>query len=550
MKQSFLRMVHIDFRAQKLRPEVLPGIVRQLKELGYNALLVEYMDSFPYSGKLATLASPEAFTKEELTAFLEFCHEIEMEVVPLVQCFGHSYWVLRHPEFEHLAEGWHENLLDEERVDDWGCTKLHTMCPSNPQVREFWKESVKQICAMHPHSTRMHIGGDEIKMPSCPQCQKRLEKASLSDILGSHYLSCGLEVEKLGVSPMMWADIALAHPETIEMLKDHVTFMDWDYYSNGKPSTNGTVWGLQGLVHKPDQWPQIFQNYFRPYFYREEPDLINPFPYVKALQAAGCKVILACAARCSPDSFCIPMPERITNTEAAVQYAEDAGISGCAITSWSVRRSPWPLQLYPIISAALISQNRSITRDEIDMYYAQKMFGNPELLLGQLPVYLGNAVKNAVGICPVLASFNEYSDYKTGLFFGPPYGKTQFYTARIDYVRRAPERVEAAYAQLQEAVIETRKRLALAKPTTAEQKRNLSLWHWACDVLEFFCQVITVLTRDIREPETLLSWIEKAHIMEEKSRKALAVLYTPLSIEGGCQSRFGVLIDYLQSCMS
>ena len=65
-----LRAVHIDFRAQKLRAEAIPPILRELASLGYNAILMEYMDSFPYEGELAPLRSPDALTKEELASIM------------------------------------------------------------------------------------------------------------------------------------------------------------------------------------------------------------------------------------------------------------------------------------------------------------------------------------------------------------------------------------------------------------------------------------------------------------------------------------------------
>ena len=61
-----IRAVHIDFRAQKLRACAIPPILREIASLGYNAILMEYMDSFPYEGALAALRSPDALTREEL----------------------------------------------------------------------------------------------------------------------------------------------------------------------------------------------------------------------------------------------------------------------------------------------------------------------------------------------------------------------------------------------------------------------------------------------------------------------------------------------------
>ena len=540
-----IRAVHIDFRAQKLRADAIPAILRDLADLGYNAILAEYMDSFPYEGELAALRSPDAMTKEELAAILDEADRLGLEVIPLVQCFGHSYWVLRHPEFESLAEGFYEGMPEEEKHHPWGWMKLCTMCSQNPRVRDFWRETVRQIAAAHPRMRHFHIGGDEIKLPSCPKCLARVDEVGMATLLSDHYLASADVVASYGAEPMLWADIILAYPDTLPLLGNRVTVVDWDYRSNGKPSPNGRLWGGAD-PHKPDTWSDAQKKYIRPYFFHKEPELINPFPYVRVLKGMGCKTVLASAARCGGDSFCLPAVFHIPNTEEAVLTAEREGIDGFIITSWACRRDPWHLCTYPIFTAALRSRNPQITRDELNRAFAERYFGASEPALGALYEEVGIAIKNAVDASAIIASYNEFSDAKTGLFFGLPFDVQCCYRPRDLIIESQPDAIRLRYTELREALAKARSVLPLASPKTADQEYLLTLWHWAVDTLDFFCDAALFIVDGEKTKASLAPLLAKMEEMKALSRSVLSRAFTPGSVEGGLVTRFGHLTEYLE----
>ena len=541
-----LRAIHIDFRAQKLRAEAIPPILRELASLGYNAVLMEYMDSFPYEEELAALRSPDAMTREELDAILAEADRLGLEVIPLVQCFGHSYWVLRHPEFEHLAEGFYEGMPKEEKQHPWGWMNLHTMCASSPEVKAFWRKTVRQIAEAHPHLKHFHIGGDEIKIPSCPKCLARVKEIGMANLLAEHYLSSAEEVEAYGAEPMLWADVVLAYPETLERLRDRATIVDWDYSSNGQPSTHGRIWGGAN-PHDPTTWNDAQRKYILPYYYHQEPDLINPFPYVKVLKAMGCKTVLASSVRSGGDSFCFPRSAHIPNTEEAVLKAEREEIEGFIITSWACRRAPWHLCTYPIHSAAMRSQNPDITREEIDRVFAERHFGVAEPALAALYRSLGGAIDRAVTASAVIASYNEHSDAETGLFFGLPFDVKCYYLPRAEVLAKNPAGIHLRYTELARELEHAKETLALAKPKTPEQDYYLTLWHWALDTLDFFCDAIFYITGDGEKTKaTLAPLLARMEEMKALSRRVLSVAFTEGSVESGIVTRFHHLTEYLE----
>lgn len=541
-----IRAVHIDFRAQKLRASAIPPILREIASLGYNAVLMEYMDSFPYEGKLKTLCSPDALTREELASILAEADRLGLEVIPLVQCFGHSYWVLRYPEFEHLAEGYYPGMPEDEKRYPWGWMKLTTMCASNPEVKEFWRETVRQIAETHPSLRHFHIGGDEIKIPSCEKCLARVEQIGMANLLAEHYLSSAEEVEAFGAEPMLWADVVLAYPDTLERLRERATIVDWDYSSDGKPSARGRIWGGAD-PHDPSTWNEAQRKYILPYFYHREPDLINAFPYVKVLQSMGCKTVLASAARSGGDSFCFPRASHIANTEEAVLKAEREGIEGFIITSWACRRAPWQLCTYPIHSAAMRSQNPDTPREEIDRTFAERHFGVAEPSLAALYRSLGDAIDRAVTASAVIASYNEHSDAETGLFFGLPFDVKCYYLPRAEVLAKNPAGIRLRYTELRAELSHCREVLKLAAPKTAEQEYFLSLWHWALDTLDFFCDAIFYIVGEGEKTRaTLAPLLTRMEEMKAYSRRVLSPAFTSGSVESGIVTRFGHLTEYLE----
>lgn len=60
-----------------------------LKKWGCTGLLIEYEDTFPYDGDLNFLACSEAYSKQNIGELLLLAERLELDVIPLVQTFGH-----------------------------------------------------------------------------------------------------------------------------------------------------------------------------------------------------------------------------------------------------------------------------------------------------------------------------------------------------------------------------------------------------------------------------------------------------------------------------
>ncbi|XP_056193268.1 hexosaminidase D isoform X2 [Falco biarmicus] len=141
------RLVHLDLKGAPPRASYLAEVLPLLRALGATGLLLEYEDTFPYAGPLAPLRAPHHYSPGEVRAVLSQAREQGLEVVPLVQAFGHMEFVLKHKEFAHLRE-----------------VKVfpNALNPHKEESRALVKAMIDQVMALHEDLKWFHIGCDEV----------------------------------------------------------------------------------------------------------------------------------------------------------------------------------------------------------------------------------------------------------------------------------------------------------------------------------------------------------------------------------------------------
>lgn len=59
---------------------------------------------FPYEGKLQVIRAKNAYSVDDIKEIISLAEESKLDIIPLVQTFGHVEFVLKHKEFEKLRE--------------------------------------------------------------------------------------------------------------------------------------------------------------------------------------------------------------------------------------------------------------------------------------------------------------------------------------------------------------------------------------------------------------------------------------------------------------
>ncbi|XP_013888126.1 hexosaminidase D, partial [Austrofundulus limnaeus] len=216
------KLVHLDLKGAPPRPEYIYRLVELLSQLGADGLLMEYEDMFPYEGVLQLLQTTvqPAYSRQEVLSMQEFAKSRGMEVIPLVQTFGHMEFVLKHRSMWHLREVPH-------------C--VGTLNPHKQEGVELVLEMLRQVVALHPGLRTIHMGADEVYLLGEGE-ESKLWLASSGHTVEELFLSHVTKVAK-----------------AIKEMCPHLTIIMWDDMMRGMSQDTIKASGLVGLV-QPMLW--------------------------------------------------------------------------------------------------------------------------------------------------------------------------------------------------------------------------------------------------------------------------------------------------------
>ncbi|CAH1397086.1 unnamed protein product [Nezara viridula] len=214
--EDTLRVFHLDLKGAPPTLEYLRRLLPLLATYGCDTILIEYEDMFPYWDALVNISARNAYKRQDIRKLLSWTHDLGMQVIPLVQTFGHMEHVLKLNDWKHLRE------LPDFPSD---------LCPSNSGSIQLIEEMITQVVMMHPGIKYIHIGGDEvIHVGACRSCSR-----TNPWILYSKHIT---EVAQMirrkypEMTPIIWDDMMRQwNPEflTNNPLKNVVEVMVWDY---------------------------------------------------------------------------------------------------------------------------------------------------------------------------------------------------------------------------------------------------------------------------------------------------------------------------------
>ncbi|XP_016090192.1 hexosaminidase D isoform X1 [Sinocyclocheilus grahami] len=222
--RSCKKFVHLDLKGAPPRIGYLIELIQLFADLGANGLLIEYEDMFPYEGELKVLQSTTQppYRRDEIVSIQDAAYSRGLEIIPLVQTFGHLEFVLKHEVFRDLRE-----------VDY--C--LGTLNPHRDAGVRLVQEMLQQVMKLHPKSTSLHIGADEVYMLGHGDESKHwldVPGRSVHQLFLSHVIKVAKAVQESApnLNLIMWDDMLRSMtPETIKEsgLVGLVQPMLWDY---------------------------------------------------------------------------------------------------------------------------------------------------------------------------------------------------------------------------------------------------------------------------------------------------------------------------------
>lgn len=213
-------IAHLDLKGVLLKPEFYKDYLHRLKAFGYDAVVVEYEDVFPFEGACFSERPEERWSHPFLKEFLDHAEAIGVEVIPLQQCLGHLEYAFRWARYRGMA-------LPFGTPRD-----LHV---GLPEAREWMKRLLIEMLEAHPDSRYIHLGMDEAR----PLLLYADEVGVAALNLFLDYLDelCTL-CEEHGKMPLIWSDmledhIALDNIYRIAAFRDRVILVPWNYSASG-----------------------------------------------------------------------------------------------------------------------------------------------------------------------------------------------------------------------------------------------------------------------------------------------------------------------------
>ncbi|XP_044754980.1 hexosaminidase D-like [Coccinella septempunctata] len=155
------KFVHLDLKGAPPKVTYYEYLFPLLAKNGVAGVVIEYEDTFPFKGILHNVSALNAYTRKEIDMINNLADKNRLEIVPLVQTFGHLEFVLKLEEFRELRE-----------VPAFP----QVLCPSNTKSLHIVSEMLTQIIEAHPYTATIHIGADETHyLGRCKECITRMK---------------------------------------------------------------------------------------------------------------------------------------------------------------------------------------------------------------------------------------------------------------------------------------------------------------------------------------------------------------------------------------
>ena len=209
-----IRCLHLDLKGLPPTAKRLAELPAVIRAAGYNALLVEWEDMFPWTVH-AGLRNETAYTPDEVETFCNRAAELGLEIIPLVQCLGHMETPLSLPQYRHLRE-----------TPD-NCSDLDPLAPG---ARELVMAMVEDVLRLTQQVRYFHLGGDESGLGTNAGTRAFIEEHG-KGALYLHHVEPMLDSFKArGIRPLLWHDMMLDWDETaLKWLGAKADLCAWGY---------------------------------------------------------------------------------------------------------------------------------------------------------------------------------------------------------------------------------------------------------------------------------------------------------------------------------
>ena len=203
--------------------KTIKSLIDEMSYYKLNSLQLYVEHTFEFDEYADVIKNTGYLTKAEMKEIGDYCKENFIEFIPSLSTFGHLFELLNQPKYQHLR-----TIKDYVQMTNfWRARMLHhTIDPLNRESIEVIKSLISQYVPIF-ESEYFNICCDEtFDLNLCYENQ--------GYDVGKMYVDFVKEIIDYVVTAknkkvMMWADILLKYPETIDSLPEDICFLNWNY---------------------------------------------------------------------------------------------------------------------------------------------------------------------------------------------------------------------------------------------------------------------------------------------------------------------------------
>ncbi|MGB9641771.1 MAG: family 20 glycosylhydrolase, partial [Candidatus Ratteibacteria bacterium] len=210
-----IRGIHLDLKGLPPASSRLFELLEILAQARINCIVVEWEDMYPWKA-YPELKNETSYTESTVRKFISRAESLNIEVIPLVQSFGHMENVLSKRRFKHLRE-------IPDNVSD--------LCPLKNESRDIVLQMVKDVLLTHTGIKHFHLGGDEVwSFGSCSVCKKFIEKHGKASLYLYHLEPLLQFLNERGIRPIIWDDMMRTwNTSEVKAIGRQADLMCWSY---------------------------------------------------------------------------------------------------------------------------------------------------------------------------------------------------------------------------------------------------------------------------------------------------------------------------------
>jgi hypothetical protein len=236
-----LRMVMLDPARQNENFDYYRRVIRFCARQKLNAILFHLTDDQTaalYEPNYPELMHPHAWRPEEARALNNYAKQYHIQLVPEIECCGHSRMFTRRADFRDYL---HQTTGTRAAgawlgTDEPGYTNV--LCPASEKSYEYIERMIN-AAAKAFDSPVIHLGFDEVDMTTCARCTAKWPSQPPEFWFAQQLTRCMKIVEKHSRKSAVWGDMLLKHPGMLEGIDPKwLVIYDWQYHPDVTPESS------------------------------------------------------------------------------------------------------------------------------------------------------------------------------------------------------------------------------------------------------------------------------------------------------------------------